>query len=140
MPRQPEFLKKPIDMMSTEEWESLCDECGLCCQIRIEDGTTGHMSLTNVACAYLCLNTHRCSDYANRQKNVPDCVKITPQNVYDMHWLPHTCGYRLVAKGYDLPHWHHLICGNKQAVHKKGPSMLGETISEKNVDWRDYGC
>jgi uncharacterized protein len=131
MQTQPDFLSKPITEMSDDEWESLCDGCGLCCQIRIEDGTTGRMTLSNVACHLLCLNTHQCSDYA-------DCVKITPENVHCLTWLPHTCGYRLVAKGYDLPDWHHLICGDKQRVHSEGASMLGETISEQEVDWDDY--
>lgn len=140
MMSQPDFLQKTIRNMSNEEWESLCDGCGLCCQIRIEDGTTGAMSLSNVACSYLCLNSHTCRDYHNRQTNVSDCIKITPDNVHNMHWLPHSCAYRLVAKGYDLPEWHYLICGDKDAVHKKGPSMLGETVSEDEVDWKDYGC
>lgn len=137
--QQPDFIRKPMEEMTPQEWESLCDGCGLCCQIRIEDGTTGRMSLSNVACHLLCLKTHRCSDYANRKARVADCVQITPDNVHDMHWLPHSCAYRLVAKGYDLPSWHHLVCGDPRRVHTKGPSMLGETISEEEVNWKDYG-
>lgn len=136
---QPDFLSKPLQEMTAEEWESLCDGCGLCCQIRIEDGNTGKIALSNIACAYLCLSSHRCSDYANRQRNVPDCVAITPENVHELDWLPHTCGYRLVAKGYGLPEWHHLICGDPKRVHTHGPSMRDETVSETEVDWRDYG-
>lgn len=137
--QQPDFLKKPITQMSELEWESLCDGCGLCCQIRVEDGTTGRMSLTNAACKLLCLNTHQCSDYANRKEKVADCVKITPENVHSLTWLPHTCAYRLVAKGYDLPEWHYLVCGDKERVHgDDGVSMLGETVCEDDVDWEDY--
>ncbi len=136
---QPAFLAKPMEQMSEQEWESLCDGCGLCCQIRIEDGTTGRMALSNIACEYLCLESHRCTDYANRQTNVPDCVKVTPQNVQELHWLPHTCAYRLVAKGYDLPDWHYLVCGDTERVHTHGPSMRGETVSEDGVDWDEYG-
>jgi uncharacterized cysteine cluster protein YcgN (CxxCxxCC family) len=136
---QPDFLHKPMHEMSEAEWESLCDGCGLCCQIRIEDGTTGRISLSNIACRYLCLNSHRCTDYANRHHNVPDCMTITPQNVHALDWLPYSCSYRLVAKGYDLPEWHHLVCGDPERVHTEGPSMRDETISEDEVDWRDYG-
>ena len=136
---QPEFLAKPIMQMTAPEWESLCDGCGLCCQIRIEDSDTGKMTLSNVACRLLCLNSHQCSNYANRQALVPDCVKITPENVHQLNWLPHTCAYRLVAGGYDLPEWHYLVCGDRQRVHSdEGSSMLGETISEEDVDWDDY--
>jgi hypothetical protein len=132
---QPKFLNKPITEMTTQEWESLCDGCGLCCQIRIEDIDTGEIALSNVACRYLCLNSHQCTDYENRQKNVADCVKVTPENVYELDWLPHTCAYRLVAHGEKLPRWHPLVCGKPEQVHKTGPSMMGEIISEDEADW-----
>ncbi len=132
---QPEFISKPMIEMTAQEWESLCDGCGLCCQIRIQDEDTGEIALSNVACRYLCLNSHRCTDYANRQKNVADCVKVTPQNVHELDWLPHTCAYRVVARGEKLPRWHHLVCGNPQRVHISGPSMKGSIISEDEADW-----
>lgn len=132
---QPQFLQKPITQMSEAEWESLCDGCGLCCQIRVEDEDTGEIALSNVACRYLCLNSHACTDYANRQHNVPDCVKVTPSNIHALTWLPHTCGYRLVSRGEKLPRWHHLICGDKNRVHTHGPSMKGTIISEDEADW-----
>ncbi len=132
---QPAFLSKPMTEMTPEEWESICDGCGLCCQIRVEDEDSGEIALSNVACRYLCLNSHRCSDYANRQKNVADCVKVTPDNVHGLTWLPHTCGYRLVAYGMELPDWHPLICGDAARVHSDGPSMHGELISEDEADW-----
>lgn len=135
MSMQPTFLKKPLAEMTDAEWESLCDGCGLCCQIRVEDEDTGEIALSNAACRYLCLNTHQCSDYANRQKNVPDCIKVTPENVMELNWLPHTCGYRLAAFGQPLPKWHHLICADRERVHKYGPSMKGELMSEDDADF-----
>jgi uncharacterized cysteine cluster protein YcgN (CxxCxxCC family) len=132
---QPTFLQKPLDQMTPEEWESLCDGCGLCCQIRVEDEDTGEIALSNVACRYLCLKTHRCTDYANRQVNVPDCMKVTPENVMALDWLPHTCGYRLAAFGQPLADWHPLISGKKNAVHRQGPSMKGNLVSEDEADW-----
>lgn len=134
---QPEFLKKPMEQMTPQEWESLCDGCGLCCQIRIQDIDTDEIALSNVACRYLCLESHQCSDYANRQANVPDCVRITPDNVYEMDWLPHSCGYRLVAFGQPLPDWHPLISGDANSVHEDGPSMKGDIISEDEAEWDD---
>lgn len=132
---QPSFLKKPMREMSASEWESICDGCGLCCQIRVQDEDTGEIALSNVTCRYLCHQSHSCTDYANRQKNVPDCVKVTPENVFELDWLPHTCGYRLVAYGQPLPRWHHLVCGDKMRVHKSGPSMMGSLVSEDEADW-----
>ena len=135
MAAQPDFLKKPLEKMTSAEWESLCDGCGLCCQIRVEDEESGEIALSNVACRYLCLKSHRCTDYANRQKNVADCMKVTPENVHALTWLPVTCAYRLVAHGKPLPRWHHLICGDAERVHKTGPSMRGVIISEDEADW-----
>lgn len=132
---QPSFISKPITEMTPEEWESLCDGCGLCCQVRVQDEDTGELALSNVACRYLCLESHACKDYVNRQKNVADCVKVTPQNIHELTWLPHTCAYRLVANGEKLPVWHHLVCGDKRRVHSSGPSMLGSLISEDDADW-----
>ena len=128
---------KTLEEMSPEEWEALCDGCGLCCQIRVEDEDTGETALSNVACRYLDLCSHRCSDYGNRQSNVPDCVQITPENVRRLNWLPASCAYRLVAFGQDLPDWHHLVCGDPERVHSEGPSMRGEVIGEDEADWPD---
>jgi uncharacterized cysteine cluster protein YcgN (CxxCxxCC family) len=132
---QPEFIKKPLAEMTGAEWESLCDGCGLCCQIRVEDEDTGEVSLSNVACKLLRLSDNRCGDYANRKKKVPDCVKVTPDNVLSLNWLPITCGYRRVAFGKPLPSWHYLVCGDPKRVHTRGPSMLGALISEDEADW-----
>lgn len=128
---------KPLAAMSETEWEQLCDGCGLCCQIRVEDEDTGEIALSDAACRLLDLCTNRCSDYPNRKAKVPDCVKITPENVKALHWLPHTCAYRLVAFGFDLPRWHHLVCGDPERVHTRGHSMRGALVSEDDVDWAD---
>jgi len=132
---QTSFINKQIKEMTTQEWESLCDGCGLCCQLRVQDIDTGEHALSNVACRYLCLKTHRCTDYDNREKNVADCIKITPDNVQELDWLPHTCAYRLVAQGQELPRWHYLVCGDVKRVHRSGPSMKNELISEDEADW-----
>lgn len=133
------WVEKNLEQMTENEWESLCDGCGLCCQIRLEDEDTGEIALSDAACRFLDLCSHRCKDYANRQKNVPDCVKVTPANVHDLTWLPHTCAYRLVAAGHDLPDWHPLISGDPLSVHRDGPSMKGDLVSEDDVDWDDHG-
>ena len=139
---QPAFLAKPLHDLTEEEWESLCDGCGLCCQVRERDEDTGEIALSNIACRYLDLCTHRCSDYANRHKNVPDCIKVTPENVRELHWLPMSCAYRLVAAGEELPQWHHLVCGDPARVHdeEEGVSMMGCLISEEELEsegiWR----
>jgi uncharacterized cysteine cluster protein YcgN (CxxCxxCC family) len=126
---------KALEEMSEAEWESLCDRCGLCCQIRVEDEETGEVALSNAVCSFFDRCAHRCSDYANRRRNVPDCTRVTPRNVRRLDWLPATCAYRLVAFGYDLPDWHRLVSGDPGRVHSDGPSMRGALVDEDEADW-----
>jgi uncharacterized cysteine cluster protein YcgN (CxxCxxCC family) len=130
----PFWKRKRLDEMSVEEWESLCDGCGKCCLHKLEDEDTGDIALTNVACRYLDLGTCRCGDYANRQKNVSDCVQLTPSTVPALHWLPDTCAYRLVGEGHPLPWWHPLVSGDEKTVHAAGVSVRGKAVSEDEVD------
>ena len=56
---------------------------------------------------------------------VSDCVRLTPENVRTINWLPPSCGYRLVAEGRDLYWWHPLISGDPDTVHEAGVSVRG---------------
>lgn len=137
---QNQFWKnKKLEEMTTDEWESLCDGCALCCLIRLEDEDTGEMVQSNIACKYLDQETCKCTDYANRKTNVPDCWKITPENIHQIYWMPDTCAYRLVYEGRDLYDWHPLVTGDKNSTHKAGISHIGEMVSEEDVDMDDLG-
>ena len=119
--------------MNRAEWESLCDGCGLCCLQKLEDEHTGRIYYTNVACRLLDRQSGRCSDYAHRRLRVPDCIELTPQTIVDYCWLPETCSYRLLAEGEELPAWHHLVCGDRDAVHRAGVSRVGRMLGEDEV-------
>jgi uncharacterized cysteine cluster protein YcgN (CxxCxxCC family) len=120
--------------MSEREWESLCDGCGLCCLVRFEDEDTGEIIPTRVHCRLLDAELCRCSDYENRRKTVPDCIKLTPQNVQRLAWMPLSCAYRRVHEGRGLADWHPLISGDPESVHRAGVSVRGQTISETELD------
>ena len=75
-----------------------------------------------------------CSDYANRKVHVPDCIKLTPQNVQTLAWMPLSCAYRRVNEGRGLADWHPLISGDPESVHRAGVSVRGETISEADLE------
>lgn len=126
----PFWKTKALAEMTETEWESLCDGCGKCCLIGLEDEDTGEIYLTDVACQLFDSGACRCSDYANRQERVHDCVKLTPQNVPELTWLPKTCAYRLVAQGRDLFWWHPLISGSPDTVHEANVSVRGKTRPE----------
>ncbi len=128
---EPEYWKRrPLAEMSRAEWEGLCDGCGKCCLEKLEDADTGEISHTNVACRLLDVGTCRCTRYAERRRYVPNCEALTAEKILSLSWLPSTCAYRLLAKGEDLPDWHHLISGDPELVHRVGASVRGRAIPE----------
>ena len=116
--------------MSPTEWESLCDGCGKCCCIRLEDEETAAIYITDVACKLFDPQTCQCTDYTNRSQKVPDCVTLTPNNVAALKWMPRTCAYRLISEGKDLPDHHHLVSGSRQTIHDVGMSVQDAVTSE----------
>jgi uncharacterized cysteine cluster protein YcgN (CxxCxxCC family) len=132
--------------MTHAEWESLCDGCGRCCLVKLEDEDTDKTHFTDVGCRLLDGETCRCRDYAHRSEKVDDCVRLTPKVVGELSWLPPTCAYRLLDEGKDLYWWHPLVSGDPDTVHQAGVSVRGrvkdseddvpdEALEDRIVDW-----
>lgn len=136
--KQPFWRRKKLSEMTEEEWESLCDGCGRCCLIKLEDIDTGELAYTRLACRLLDIGSCRCRDYANRHVKVPDCVAFTPDTVSNLRWLPNTCAYRLIDEGRDLEWWHPLVSGSPETVHEAGISVRGFARSEKGIPEDDF--
>ena len=123
----------PLKDMSTEQWEALCDGCAKCCLLKLEDEDTGEIAYTRLHCKLLDAKTCQCADYENRKAIVPDCVKLTPDKLSELKWMPKTCAYRLLNEGKPLFDWHPLISGGQASVHRDGHSIMGRTFSEETV-------
>lgn len=131
----PFWKRKTLSQMTAAEWESLCDGCGKCCLVKLEDADDYRKTyFTDVGCTLLDGHSCRCTDYAHRSEKVKDCVKLTPRNIRRIVWLPPSCAYRLVAEGKDLYWWHPLVSGDPETVHTAGVSVRdGVGASEDEV-------
>ena len=120
-----------LEELTGEQWEALCDGCARCCLHKLED--QGEVCYTRVRCRYLVEESCRCSDYPNRSRLVPNCIRLSPDAMADLDWLPTTCAYRLRARGEPLPDWHPLVSGDPESVHRAGISIRGISISDEYV-------
>jgi uncharacterized protein len=133
------FWEKPLNELTPTEWESLCDGCGRCCLVKLEDEDTGRVYFTDIACRLLDVGTCRCADYARRRRRVRDCLKLTPDLASSLAWLPPTCAYRLRAEGKPLAWWHPLISGSPETVHEAGISVRGRVqLAETDLKIEEY--
>ncbi len=123
---------KKLNEMTREEWEALCDGCGVCCLEKLEDEDTGEIIFTNVACSHLDTETCKCFVYEERYKKAPECFDLSPENIDDITWLPATCAYRRLNEGKQLYWWHYLITGNRESVSNAGVSVKDRAV--KNDD------
>ena len=124
--------KNLIDMNEIE-WESLCDKCGKCCVIKLEDFDTQEVHYTNVSCKLLCEKTASCKDYKNRKSIVSDCIILSPDNLNDLKWMPETCAYKLLNEGKNLPYWHPLLSGNDKEIVNSGNSVKNRVTNENEI-------
>jgi uncharacterized cysteine cluster protein YcgN (CxxCxxCC family) len=137
----PFWEEKTLTEMTQTEWESLCDGCGRCCLVKLEDEDSGDIITSDVHCQLLDGDSCRCSDYPNRQNKVADCIKLTPENVSSIAWIPKTCAYRRLAEGKGLAWWHPLISGDAETIVDVGVSVRGRTVSEVTVapgEWEEH--
>jgi len=133
--------EKSLAEMTAAEWESLCDGCGRCCLVKLEDEETGSIITSDVRCQLLDGDTCACTDYPGRFRKVPDCIKLTPQNVPTIKWIPVTCAYRRLHEGKGLAWWHPLVSGDPQTVVDVGVSVTGRTFDEREIgpdEWEDH--
>src|SRR5688500_11148803 len=133
--------------MSEAEWESLCDGCGRCCLVKLEEENeegepepaNPRVYFTDIGCRVVDEEDRRCRNYEGRTAHVPNCVRLTAEVVSEIGWLPPSCAYRLLAEGRDLYWWHPLVSGDPETVHAAGISVRGRVrASEDEIARADY--
>ncbi|KPH82498.1 YcgN family cysteine cluster protein [Bosea vaviloviae] len=129
---EPFWRTTSLEAMNREQWESLCDGCGRCCLVKLQDEDTGAILATDIGCRLFDAGTCRCKDYENRSTIVPDCVTLTPHDVRTLPWLPPTCAYRLIAEGRDLPWWHPLVSGDPETVVEAGVAVRNRVFASED--------
>lgn len=146
------WQQKTLDQMNDAEWEAICDGCAKCCLhkfIHDDEAPQAHYTdelkadelihYTNIVCSLLNTKTCQCSRYTERTKLVPECVKLTKDNLDDIFFMPPSCSYRRLHEGRGLPSWHPLLHkGKKSAMHTTGMSVRGKTVFDCDVDLDEF--
>lgn len=126
---------KKLSDFTEEEWESVCTNCGRCCLIKLQDDDTEEIYYTDVVCRYFDQQNCRCSEYAKRCQLVPACLKLTPQNIDQISWMPQECAYRRLKDSRGLPDWHPLLTGKNDSSHSiKDHCISEDLVSEDQLE------
>ena len=134
MAEKPFWQTVKLADMTAAQWEALCDGCAKCCLVKLQDEDSGEIVFTDIVCNLLDQQTCRCTHYQERTKLVPDCVKLTKDNLDKIDFMPPSCAYRLLHEGKDLPQWHPLVSGRADSVVEAGMSVKGRVIAEMAFD------
>ena len=134
MAEKPFWQTVKLTDMTAAQWEAVCDGCAKCCLVKLQDEDSGEIVFTDIVCNLLDQQTCRCTHYQERTKLVPDCVKLTKDNLDKIDFMPPSCAYRLLHEGKDLPQWHPLVSGRADSVVEAGMSVKGRVIAEMAFD------
>ena len=125
-------MDKNIIVEGSPEWESICDQCGMCCLVKVNDAL-GNVYLTDVRCAALDKETHKCKcyapDMAHRDNGCLNCAElggtcVTRFALNNDYLVPSFCPYA------------QKFCKDKsiRIAPKKRPNIdWGKTISETEL-------
>jgi uncharacterized cysteine cluster protein YcgN (CxxCxxCC family) len=75
-----------------KDWEEICNRCGQCCFEKWVDGD-GTILHTVIPCRFLDIVTRECKVYDKRLEVDEGCIKLTPEIVKSVRWMPEDCAY-----------------------------------------------
>lgn len=130
MAEKPFWQTVPLADMDDAQWEAICDGCAKCCLVKLQDEESNEIVFTDIVCNLLDQENCSCSQYETRTALVPDCVKLTKDNLDKIDFMPPSCAYRLLHEGKELPAWHPLVSGKAATVVEAGMSVKGRVIAE----------
>ena len=125
-------MKKKLSDYTDEEWEAVCNQCGKCCLIKLQDDDTDDIYYTDVVCKYMDMKTCKCTHYADRCSLVPTCLKLTPENVDRIEWMPPSCAYRALIENRPKP--------KRLSIAKRCISeteVTEDELEDHIIDWPD---
>ena len=140
MAEKPFWQTVKLADMTAAQWEAVCDGCAKCCLVKLQDDGSGEIVFTDIVCNLLDQQSCRCAHYEERTKLVPDCVKLSKDNLDKIDFMPPSCAYRLLHEGKDLPQWHPLVSGRADSVVEAGMSVKGRVIAEMAFDGDSEDC
>ncbi len=111
----------------------MCDGCGRCCLVKMEDEDDGDIYYTNVACRHFIADTCRCSDYQNRARINPRCMVLRPEILDTLKMMPFTCAYRLVDEGRSIDQDAEQLSVRGRVVSEE--YIHDDQLPEHVVDW-----
>jgi uncharacterized cysteine cluster protein YcgN (CxxCxxCC family) len=88
----PSISADTAEIRLKDDWEGLCHQCGQCCFEKwVEEDGTIHPTV--IACRFLDIHSRQCRVYHKRFEVGEGCLKLTPEVVEVVQWLPEDCGY-----------------------------------------------
>lgn len=128
--------QKPLHEFSEKEWEAVCSRCGRCCLIKLQDEDDDEVYYTDIVCRYFNQDDCSCTQYQDRCRLVPECLKLNRDNVDKICWMPQACSYRQLFETGTLPPWHPLNTGKplEDRYTVKGRCTSELLISEEDLE------
>ncbi len=127
---------KKLEEFSDDEWEQICCNCGRCCLIKLQDEDNDDVFYTSIVCRYFDCGCRKCKVYEKRCELVPECLKVSPENIDKIEWMPKKCAYRILYETGNLPDWHPLL-GNKTELPKMPENLVADCLVDESC-WEDY--